>query len=584
VEEVDTVLGKPVGRPKSATFRTADLVGIDTLAHVAKNTYDGCLQDEERAVFQQPVLDKVVEKGLLGNKAKKGFYQRTKGPDGKKQFLQLDLNTLEYVPTKKPKFESLKQVKSIKDPGKRVKALINVDDRGGALAWSTMRDLLVYAANRVPEIADDVVNVDNALKWGFNWEIGPFELWDALGVAETAKRLEAENIPVPGIVKKVLEKGEGTFYKKDGIKQFFFDIEKGTYEPVPVREGIVRLDVVKETSKKPIFKNASASLWDLGDGVAGLEFHSKMNAIDDGITEMMQKSVAEVERNFEGMVVYNEGTNFSVGANLMLIWLEAQQQNWKKVEGVVDSFQKACMGLRYSKKPVVAAPHQMTLGGGAEVCLGADRIQAQAETYFGLVEVGVGLIPAGGGTKEMVLRAEQAMLYKNRKFPVGESWWNKIPDGGPFQKAQFGFQTIAFAKVATSAKEAKDFFYFLPDDRVSMSRDRHLQDAKDRVLEMAKNYVQPEPREDILVAGKGGQMALKAAIGDFIVKGDISEHDGAVASRLARILTGGDRQVGYVTEQDILDLERECFLELLGMQKTQERMQYMLTKGKPLRN
>ncbi len=584
VEEVDAVLGKPVGRPKSATFRTGDLVGIDTLAHVAVNTFESCTQDEQREVFKQPVLEKIVEKGLLGNKAKKGFYQKTKDAEGKRKILQLDLKTMEYVPIKKPKFASLKEAKSIKNVGKRIKFLIGADDRAGALAWSATRDTLVYAANRVPEIADDIVNVDNALKWGFNWEIGPFELWDALGVAEIAKRLEAENIPVPELVKKVLEKGDGTFYKKEGVKSLYFDIEKSSYLLVPVREGIVRLDVVKETAKKAVLKNASASLWDLGDGVACLEFHSKMNAIDDGITELMVQSVSEVERNFEGMVIYNRGSNFSVGANLMLIWLEAQQQNWKKIEQVVDAFQKACMGLRYSKKPVVAAPHQMALGGGAEVCLGADRIQAQAETYFGLVEVGVGLIPGGGGCKEMVLRAEQAMLHKNRKFPVGKSWWHKIPDGGPFQKAQFAFQTIAFAKVATSAKEAQDFYYFLPADQVSMSGDRHLQDAKERVLEMTKDYTVPEPREDIMVAGIGGQMALQSAVRDFITKGDISEHDGEVAKRLARVLTGGNRQVSYVTEQDLLDLERECFLELLGMQKTQERMQYMLTKGKPLRN
>lgn len=584
VEEVDKILGAPVGRPKSATFRTADLVGVDTLAHVATNTYENCPNDEQRDAFKLPALDKMVEKGLLGNKSEQGFYKKTKDAEGKRQILSLDLKTLEYVPQKKVRYESLQKAKSIKPLAKRIKFLTEADDKAGFLVWKATRDLLVYAANRVPEIADDVVNVDRAITWGFNWKMGPFEMWDALGVADVAKRLEAENIPVPPIVEQVLSKGEGRFYKKENGKRYFFDAEKGNYQLVPEREGVLNLEIVKEKANQPIFKNASASLWDIGDGVACLQFHSKMNAIDDQIMEMMLKSVDEVEKNYEGLVVYNEGGNFSVGANLMLVWLEAQQKNWKQIEQVVDMFQRSCMRLRYSKKPTVAAPFQMTLGGGAEVCLGSDRIQAHAETYIGLVEVGVGLIPAGGGCKEMVLRAERAMLDKNRKFPVGKSWWHKIPDGGPFQKAQFAFQKIAFATVATSAKEGYQHYYLLPEDRISMSRDNLLRDAKQQVLELAKNYEAPEPREDILVAGRGGQMALRAAIRDFVTKGDISEHDAEIGRKLARILTGGDREVSFVTEQHLLDLEREAFLELLGMQKTQERMQHMLANGKPLRN
>lgn len=583
-EEIDAILGKPVGRPKSATFRTADLVGIDTLAHVAVNTYDNCPNDEQRESFKVPILEKIVEKGLLGDKTKKGFFQKTKDADGKRQILSLDLKTLEYGPKKKVSYESLKQARKIKDVGKRIKFLTQADDRAGFLVWSATRDLLVYAANRVPEIADDVINVDRAIKWGFNWELGPFETWDAVGIAETAKRLEAENIPVPTIIKQVLEKGEGRFYKKEGGVRYYFDINKETYLPIPPREGVVPLEIVKEKTPKPIFKNASASLWDVGNGVAALEFRSKMNAIDDGIMEMMNRSIDEVERNFEGLVVYNEGGNFSVGANLMLVWLGAQQKDWGKIDKMVSVFQNACMRLRYSKKPTVAAPHQLALGGGAEVCLGADAINATAETYFGLVEVGVGLIPGGGGCKEMVLHGERAMLDKNRNFPTKNTWWTKIPDGGPFQKAQFAFQLVGFGKVATSAKEAKEFYYFLPEDRVTMSRDHHLESAKKHVLELAKDYQPPSPREDILVAGKGGQMALKSGISDFVAKGMISEHDAVIGGKLAKIFTGGDRQVGYVTEQDLLDLERECFLELLGTQKTQERMQHMLTAGKPLRN
>jgi 3-hydroxyacyl-CoA dehydrogenase len=584
IEEVDKVLGKPVGRPKSATFRTADLVGVDTLSHVANTAFEQCPNDEKKNIFNQSFLKKMVEKGHCGDKTKQGFFKMTTNAEGQREILALDLKTMEYRLKQNVKFESLSKASKIKDPAKRIKFLCNADDRAGALAWVATRDLIVYAANRVPEVADDVVNVDNAIRWGFNWDLGPFELWDALGLAQTAKRLEAQNIPVPGIVQRVLEKGDGRFYKKENGQRYYFDVETGTYKIVPTRDDQISLGILKDKGTKTVAKNNAASLWDLGDGVLGLEFHSKMNAIDDGIVDMMMKAVDEAEQNFEGIVINNEGSNFSVGANLMLIWLEAQQKNWKRVEQVVRGFQNACMKLRYSKKPTVAAPFQMALGGGAEVCLGADRIQAHAETYFGLVEVGVGLIPAGGGCKEMVLRGERAMQDKNRKFPVGKSWWTKIPDGGPFQKAQFAFQTVGFAKVATSAKEAQESYYFLPEDRITMNRDNLLRDAKARVLEMTKDYQAPEPREDIMVAGKGGQMALHAAIGDFVKKGDISEHDATIAKRLARILTGGDRQVSLVSEQDLLDLELEAFLELLGMQKTQERMQHMLTTGKPLRN
>lgn len=584
VEEVDKILGKPLGRPKSATFRTADLVGVDTLAHVAVNTYENCTRDEQREIFKSPLLDQMVAKGMLGDKSGQGFYKKTKDREGNKQILSLDLKTLEYVPQQKVAYESLNKARKIKDTGKRIAALCKADDKAGFLVWSATRDLLVYAANRVPEIADDVVNVDNAIKWGFNWELGPFELWDALGVAQVVERLRAENIPVPAIAKQVLEKGEGLFYKKQAGKRLYFDIKKSAYVPVAQRTGILAFEIIKEKSVKPVLSNPSASLWDIGDGVFALEFHSKMNAIDDGITAAMKQSVATVEKSGEGLVVYNEGSNFSVGANLFLVWMAAQQQDWKQIETVVDDFQQACMGLRYSRKPCVAAPMQLALGGGAEVCMGADAINAHAETYFGLVEVGVGLVPAGGGCKEMLLRAERALLDKNRKFPVGKSWWNKIPDGGPFQKAQFAFQNIGFAKVATSAKEAKECYYFVPEDRVTLSRDHHLARAKQHVLELAKNYTAPQPRADILVAGKGGQMALRSGIADFVLKGMISAHDAVIGGMLARILTGGERQVGLVTEQDILDLERECFLELLGMQKTQERMQHMLTHNKPLRN
>lgn len=589
VEEVDKILGTAVGRPKSAMFRTTDMVGLDTLVHVARNTYEACPKDEQREVFKiPPVIEKMIEKKLFGDKTKAGFFKKTKNDQGQKEILALDLGTVDYRAQEKVRFESLGQVKDIEDSGERLKFMVGQKDRAGELAWKTTRSVLVYAANRIPEITDDIVNLDNAMKWGFNWDLGPFETWDLLGVKETSERIKADGWRLPVLVQKVLEKpesgkGQGRFYKSENGKKYFFDLKTESYQPVPSRPGVLLLKDMKERSKN-IKQNTGASLWDAGDGVAVLEFHTKMNAIDADIGQMINDSIDEVEKNFQGMLIFNEAPNFSVGANIMLLFLEAQQKNWQGIEDMVRAFQAACMRLRYSKKPTVAAPHAMTLGGGCEVAMGADAIHAHAELYLGLVEVGVGLIPGGGGCKELLVRNQDRMADKFAKIPPSNRWAARI-DGGPFPKTQMTFEAIAFAKVSTSAKEAIENGHLRKSDRISLSRDHHLTEAKQTVLNLAKNYQQPKPREDIWVAGRGGYFALQSAVNGFLAQKMISEHDAAIAMKLAHVLTGGDiPNIAFVTEQRILDLECEVFLQLVGMEKSQERIQHMLMKGKPLRN
>lgn len=584
VEEVDKILGKAVGRPKSAMFRTGDMVGLDTLVHVSRHTYDACPNDEKRDVFKIPeVIEKMVNQKMLGDKTGGGFYKKIKNENGK-QVLSLDLQTFEYRPQEKVKFESLDTAKGIEDTGERLKSIINANDRAGALAWNSLADVLIYAANRIPEIADDIVNIDNGMKWGFNWDLGPFEVWDAIGVKEIADRVTKEGVQLPKIVRDVLAKGEGKFYKKVDGKQHYFDLATSSYKQIPEPPGVIILSSLKERSKV-IRKNDAASLIDMGDGVACLEFHSKMNAIDADIGTMMKESLEEVQKNFVGLVIGNQAENFSVGANLMLLWLESQQQNWKAIEDLAKNFQDVNMALRYSPKPVVSVPFGMTLGGGCEVAMGADAIRAHAELYMGLVEVGVGLIPAGGGCKEILLRCEEFMRDKFAKLPPAYRWAKEI-DGGPFPKVAMAFETVAFAKVSTSAKEAKSLHYLRKSDKISISRDHLLDDAKRDVIEMAKSYKQPTPRDNIRVPGRGGKMAIMSQIQGFLAKKMVSEHDAVIAEKLATIFTGGDNlpNIGTISEQRILDLEREAFLSLCGMEKTQARMQHMLMKGKPLRN
>jgi 3-hydroxyacyl-CoA dehydrogenase len=573
VEEVDKMTGQAVGRPKSATFRTFDLVGLDVFGHVVKNLYEALPEDEERDIFKAPVfLTDMIQSGLLGNKTKGGFYRKQKGEGGKPDIWTLDYASLEYKPTQKVKLPALEMAKNIELTPERVKALVWNKDRVGAFLWKTFSRTMRYAANRIPEIADTVVEVDRAMKWGFGWELGIFEAWDAIGVEKSVARMKEEGAAVPANVQRMLDAGATSFYKNEQGQQSYFDFAAGAYVPVSEQPGVIVLKSVKDRTGV-IKKNAGASLIDIGDGVACLEFHSKMNAIGGDTLQMLKASLAEVEKNFVGLVVGNQGVNFCVGANLMLMLLEAQEENWEELDMMVRVFQNSTMSLRYSAKPVVVAPFQMVFGGGCEMVLHADRVRAAAETYIGLVEVGVGIIPAGGGTKEMTLRALDSIP-------------RSADDVDPFPFIKRAFETIAMAKVATSAEEARSLGFLSADDSVSMNRERLIADAKQEVLALhATGYKQPQPRTDILALGQSALSTLKLGIHQMKRGGFISEHDALIGEKLARILTGGDlNHPTRVSEQYLLDLEREAFLSLVSQRKTQERIANMLKTGTPLRN
>jgi 3-hydroxyacyl-CoA dehydrogenase len=573
IEEVDKITGQPAGRPKTATFRTFDLVGLDVFDHVVKNLYEALSEDEEREVFVAPeFLSQMIGRGILGNKTKGGFYKRQKGEGEKQEIWTLDTASLEYKPAQKVRLPALDMAKNIEATPERIKTLVWGKDRVGAFLWKTMSRTFRYAANRIPEIADTVVEVDRAMKWGFNWELGVFETWDATGVEKVVARMKEEGQTVPANVEQMLDAGATSFYKTEHGQKSYFDFASNEYKPVNELPGVIILKSVKDRTGV-VKKNAGASLVDLGDDVACLEFHSKMNAIGGDTLQMLKQSLAEVEKNFQGLVVGNQGVNFSVGANLMLLLLEAQEENWEEIGMVIRAFQNATMSLRYSAKPVVVAPFQMTFGGGCEMALHGDRVRAAAETYVGLVEVGVGLIPAGGGTKELLVRALDSI-------PQGAD------DADPFPFVKRAFETIAMAKVATSAEEARSLGFLSEDDSVSMNSDRLIADAKQEVIALASTgYVRPQQRADVLALGLPALATIKLGIHQMKRGGFISDYDALIGEKLARILTGGDlNHPTRVSEQYLLDLEREAFLSLCGERKTQERIGHMLKTGKPLRN
>src|SRR5919107_406533 len=573
IEEVDRMTGPALGRPKSATFRTFDIVGLDVLAHVARNLYEAAPEDEEREVYRLPeFVEQMVGKGILGDKTKGGFYQKRKGEGGARDIWTLDVASLEYRPQQKAKLPALEAAKNIEDTRARVKSLVWGKDRAGAFLWKTMSRVFAYAANRIPEVADTAVEVDRAMKWGFGWELGVFEAWDEIGVEKAVARMKDEGRAIPANVQGMLDAGATSFYKTEGGREFFFDFASGVYAPVAEQPGVIVLKSVKERSGV-IKKNAGASLVDIGDGVACLEFHSKMNSIGGDTLSMLKAALAEVEKNFVGLVVGNQGQNFSVGANLMLVLLGAQEEDWDELDLAIRAFQQATMSLRYSPKPVVVAPFQMTFGGGCEMTLHADRARAAAETYIGLVEVGVGLIPAGGGTKEMLVRAMD-------QIPKG------VDEADPFPFVKRAFETIATAKVATSAAEAKAYGFLREEDSFSMNADRLVADAKQEVLALAATgYTQPQQRTDVLALGNAALSTVKLGIHQMKRGGFISDYDAVIGEKLARILTGGDlNHETRVSEQYLLDLEREAFLSLCGHRQTQERIAHMLKTGKPLRN
>jgi len=570
--EVDQITGKAIGHAKSATFRTSDLVGLDVLVQVNKNLYPAVPEDEDREPFLVPdLINEMLKKDLLGDKTRGGFYKKRKSAEGKTEILELDITTFEYKPQAKTIFPSLDAAKQIDDLGTRIKTLVWGDDNVGQFLWRTMSRTFRYAANRIPEIADTVVEIDNAIKWGFGWEIGVFETWDAIGVSDSLERMRAEGQMIPPNVEKMLSDGSASFYKRERGESSYYDFTSGKYKAVPQRPGVLILKDIKERTGV-IKTNSAASLVDLGDGVACLEFHSKMNTIGGDTVQMMNFAIDEMERNFSGLVVGNQGGNFSAGANLMLLLLAAQGEEWDDINMMVAGLQNAIMRLRYSSKPVVVAPHGLTLGGGCEIALHADKIRAAAETYIGLPEVGVGVIPAGGGTKEMTMRTMDALA--------------KTPDADPLAFIKKTFETIGMGKVATSAQEARVLGYLRESDAISMNADRLIQDAKQEVLNMnAAGYVPPVERTDITVLGEAAESALKLALHMMKQGGYISDHDQVIGKKLAHVMCGGTiNHKTQVSERYFLELEREAFVSLCGERKTQERIAAMLKTGKPLRN
>ncbi|WP_212773287.1 3-hydroxyacyl-CoA dehydrogenase/enoyl-CoA hydratase family protein [Polycladomyces abyssicola] len=569
-DEVDALTGPVMGRPKSATFRTLDLVGLDTFVHVAENVRSNVDDPEEKAAFEVPdVLKEMVSRNWLGEKSGQGFFKKVKTDKGK-EILALDLATMEYRPRKKLKAASLETAKRAKTLPEKLRTLVYADDPAGKFAWHILKKVLLYTAARIPEIADDIVSVDKAMKWGFNWELGPFETWDAIGVERSVARMREEGEKIPPLVEELLASGYTSFYSREkGEPPRVFAIG-GKYVGVEEHPKTIDLARLKEQNKV-IRSNKGASLIDIGDDVALLEFHSPKNAIGADIIAMINAAVKEVSANYRGLVIGNQGTHFCVGANLMLILMEAQDHNWPELDLMVRQFQKAMGSLRYLDKPVVAAPFGMTLGGGVEVCLPCDRIQAAAETYMGLVEVGVGLIPGGGGNKEMLLRWMEGVDPKDRV--ALQPLVNHV------------FEVIGTAKVSTSAREARDYRFLRPEDGITINTDHLLYDAKQTVLAMDRaGYRPPQPKK-IPVVGETGYNVLRLGAYTMLQSGYITEHDYKIASKLAYVLAGGNVPEGtLVTEEYLLDLEREAFLSLCGEPKSQQRMQYMLTKNKPLRN
>lgn len=579
VEAVDKLTGPVIGHPKSASFRTADLVGLDTLVHVADNVYEGAPDDEKRKVFKAPdLIQKMLEKNLLGDKTKQGFYKKTKDSEGKKVILSLDYETLEHGPQEKVKFASLEAAKNASGTREKIKALYYADDAAGQFTFRTLSETLIYSANRIPEIADDIVNVDNAMKWGFAWKMGPFEMWDAIGVKKSVSKMQEAGYQIPSSVSEMLDSGKESFYKKEGSVSYYYDFASKDYEEVPVKPGIILLPALKDR-EKTVAGNTGATLIDIGDGVACLEFHAKMNAIGEDIIQMASKTADILSKDFEGLVIANHADNFSVGANLAMVLFAAQEEEWDDLDWSIKALQDALMKLKYSDKPVVAAPAGMALGGGCEVCLAADRVRYAAETYMGLVETGVGVVPAGGGMKELLLRNTDHLFEVER----GGVYPKQI-EFMPFVAR--AFETIALAKVSTSGPEAVKLGYLKDTDKMTVNRDYLIQDAKNTVLAMnLEGYTPRRPRDDIRVAGENTFAMLKLALWSMHQQKYITEHDVTVATKVGYVLCGGNvLEYTKVSEQYLLDLEREAFLSLCGHPKTQARMQHTLTTGKPLRN
>lgn len=569
VDEVDLLTGPILGRPKSATFRTGDVVGLDTLVHVAKDLPKNAPDDEAKDIFKMPAfLDKMIENKWLGDKTGQGFYKKVKGDKGKSEILTLNLETMEYGPKVKTKYATIDAAKPVDDLPQRIKVLYNGTDKAGDFYRLFHNLLFTYVTNRIPEITDELYKIDDALKAGFGWEIGAFESWDALGVKKTLEKMKkAGYLPAPW-VGEMLEKGCTSFYKTEGGVRKYYDIRTGGYQSIPGMSSFILLEHMNE---KIVWNNPVCKLYDMGDDVVALRWNTKMNSIGGEVLEGVRKSIDIAEEKYKGLVIANGGANFSAGANIGLIFMFAAEQEYDELDIAIRQFQSTTMRLRYSSIPVVVAPHGLTLGGGCEMCLHADAVHAAAETYVGLVEVGIGVIPGGGGTKEMIVRASD----RNIKEDIELNYLQQL------------FINIGTAKVSTSAHEAFENFVFRPGiDHISINPDRRIADAKRSVLAMwERGYTQPAPRTDIKVQGRTGLGPLMAGIHGMWRGNYISDHDRLIAEKLAWVMCGGDLSAPtLVNEQYLLDLEREAFLSLCGQKKTLERIQSILTTGKPLRN
>ncbi len=571
VEEVDKLTGPISGRPKSATFRTADVVGLDTMRHVSKTTYEKALDDEERDMFIIPdILNQLIDSGRLGQKTKAGFYKKNED----RSIHSVDFKTGEYTPQEKVRFDCFRIAKDRQKLPDKLKALCYGDDRGSKYFWEITAKTLIYSANRIPEISDDIVNIDNAMKWGFGWEKGPFESWDAIGVQKSVDRMKTEGKKVPSWILDMLESGRDTFYTtENGEQTYWCPIEK---HPVTIKSNpkVINLAIYK-TGNKTLKRDLSASVNDLGDGILNVEFHSilqpTLNPIDGSYIEMINFALDLIETgDYKSMVLGHQGANFCAGANLNLILELCQNNMWDELDFAIKTLQDTTQRIRFSKGPVVAVPFQLTLGGGVEIVQPAAHRVVAAETYMGLVEVGVGLIPGGGGNLRMILNAMDGGTGRM----------------GAFQKIQKTFETVGFAKVATSADEAKHLGYLKKDDTVVLNRDHLIQTAKNKALELADGYEPPTYRDNLKLPGAGGRTAMSMALKGFKMQGKISEHDMFIGEKLAYVMTGGDKAglTKTVDEQYILDIEREAFISLGGEKLTQDRISYMLKKGKPLRN
>lgn len=570
VSEVDKLTGVVIGRPKSATFRTADLVGLDTLVHVANGLAQNCPNDEARSLFVLPdFIQKMIENNYLGEKTKQGFYKKVASKDGKNEILELNLNTMQYEPSKKASFATLELTKSVENVLERFPILIKGSDKAGEFYRKTFAALFAYVQHRIPEISDELYRIDDAMKAGFGWLNGPFEIWDAIGVKQGIALMQSEGYEPASWIKEMIASGNESFYMIKYGFTYYYDISNKKYLKKSGQEGFIILDNIRPT--KTIWKNAEASILDMGDGILNLEFHSKMNTIGGGVLQGINKAIDLAEKDFQGLVVGNQGANFSVGANIAMIFMMAVEQEYDELYMTIKYFQDTMMRMRYSSIPTIAAPHGMTLGGGCELCLHADKVVAAAETYIGLVEFGVGVIPGGGGTKELTLRASDSL----RKNDV------------ELNRLQEYFLTIGMAKVSTSAYEAFDLDIFQKGkDIVVVNKMRQIAEAKKHALLLAEaGYTKPIERTDIKVLGKQSLGAFLVGTNSMNVANYISEYDKKIADKLAYVMSGGDlSEPTLVSEQYLLELEREAFLSLCTERKTLERIQYMLQNGKPLRN